>query len=476
MSKFSFDFNGKTFEIDGPVGFTKEQASDIFKQQSDAGSLLGFKPGDALDAAKQAAGGLTGALAQVGQKLSGVTGALGAGIPGAAGAIGSLTQPAGAIGGLAAGALATVNKSVGSLTSANPIGLADFAKQAPALTGISSMSLPDVTSVLAQAKKTAGQASTEISNSLGAGEFGLNVSQLESAGIVKPGTNSLVAAGSSLTDVLKSPAVFTGKDGINSLDNFLSSSPVQSKTMQNLMSSGLNNLSAAGISTDKLPAQVTGGLALGATAVAGNLGGLTNLLKGAPTSADIKSKLEQGFADASAAINLGESKIPAAFKAEIVPESSADTVNRETVTGAVSRILGDAKIPVPNFSALESGLLAKTKDADLTYTGNDSIVWDRTNAERLRRGLPGLADLGNPRPPDDAIPPKTGRGGAGATDLAGAFGAAGALPSNLGGLASQVTGTLGAAGGLTSQVTNSLTAAKDAASNFGRLENLIKRA
>jgi hypothetical protein len=350
MSKFSFDFNGKTFEINGPTGLTKEQAADIFNQQSDAGSLLGLKPGDALDAAKQAAAGLPGALSQVGQKLSGITGALGAGIPGAAGAIGSLTQAAGAAGGLAAGALATVNKAVGSVASASTIGLADFAKQAPALTGISSMSLPDVTSVLAQAKKTVGQASTAISNSLGAGEFGLNVSQLESAGIVKPGTNGLITAGSSLTDVLKSPAVFTGKDGINSLDNFLSSSPAQSKTMQDLMSSGLNNLSAAGIPTDKLPAQITGGLALGATAVAGALGGLTNALKGAPTPADLKAKLDQGFADASAAISLGASKIPAAFKAEVVPEPTADTVNRETVTGAVTRILGNPKIPAPNFA------------------------------------------------------------------------------------------------------------------------------
>jgi hypothetical protein len=350
MSKFSFDFNGKTFEISGPTGLTKEQAADIFKQQSDAGSLLGLKPGDTLDAAKQAAAGLPGALSQVGQKLSGITGALGAGIPGAAGAIGSLTQAAGAAGGIAAGALATVNKAVGSVASAGAIGLADFAKQAPALTGMSSMSLPDVTSVLAQAKKTVGQASTAISNSLGAGEFGLNVSQLESAGIVKPGTNGLITAGSSLTDVLKSPAVFTGKDGINSLDNFLGSSPAQSKTMQNLMSSGLNRLSAAGIPTDKLSAQVTGGLALGATAVAGNLGALTNALKGAPTSADLKAKLDQGFADASAAISLGASKVPAAFKAEVVPEPAADTANRETVTGAVKRILGNPKIPAPNFA------------------------------------------------------------------------------------------------------------------------------
>jgi hypothetical protein len=48
-----------------------------------------------------------------------------------------------------------------------------------------------------------------------------------------------------------------------------------------------------------------------------------------------------------------------------------------------------------------AGISSGTSDADLTYAGNDGIVWDRINAERLRRGLPGLAAIGNPRPPDD---------------------------------------------------------------------------
>jgi hypothetical protein len=423
----------KTFELNCPPGTTREQAFEIFKKQVDAGGLTGFAPGEVLSAQTQATDGLPGALAQVSQELSGITGAFGANIPGAAGAIGSLSQAAsgltGSLGALAkgglpsvpgfnavvsggipsinsiaGGAVAAVGGALSSASSTNPIGLADFAKQAPALTSIGNMSLPDVTSVLAQAKKTVGQASTAISNSLGAGEFGLNVSQLESAGIVKPGTNSLITAGSSLTDVLKSPAVFTGKGGIDNLDNFLASAPAQSQAMQGLMNKGLNNLSSLGVPTDKLTAQGAGALGLGSAMAAGNFDEFKNLIKGAPIPAASKAKFDKDFADAAAAISLAESKIPAEFKAEIVPETSADTVNRETVTGALTRILGDAKIPVPNFSSLEAGLYAKTKDADLIYTGRDSIVWDRSNAERLRRGLPGLAEIGYPRPPDDAIP------------------------------------------------------------------------
>ena len=40
---------------------------------------------------------------------------------------------------------------------------------------------------------------------------------------------------------------------------------------------------------------------------------------------------------------------------------------------------------------------ANTPDSDLTYFGDDPLVWDRINAERLRRGLPPLS---NPRPSD----------------------------------------------------------------------------
>lgn len=45
---------------------------------------------------------------------------------------------------------------------------------------------------------------------------------------------------------------------------------------------------------------------------------------------------------------------------------------------------------------------ASTRDQDLTYTGDDSVVWDRINTERLRRNLLGLAQIGFARPSADA--------------------------------------------------------------------------
>lgn len=46
-----------------------------------------------------------------------------------------------------------------------------------------------------------------------------------------------------------------------------------------------------------------------------------------------------------------------------------------------------------------------TKDADLTYKGDDGIVWDSVDTERQRRGLPGLAAIGSPRPLDPPLVP-----------------------------------------------------------------------
>ena len=50
------------------------------------------------------------------------------------------------------------------------------------------------------------------------------------------------------------------------------------------------------------------------------------------------------------------------------------------------------------FDAIDNPLTAGATDAQLVYSGDDPIVWDRINATRLRRGLPGLAAIGFPRP------------------------------------------------------------------------------
>jgi len=64
------------------------------------------------------------------------------------------------------------------------------------------------------------------------------------------------------------------------------------------------------------------------------------------------------------------------------------TVQRGQLDQAVADIIGNAKVPTPNFG---QGLYSNTPNADLTYAGDDPIVLERINQERRRRGLPPLA-------------------------------------------------------------------------------------
>ena len=70
---------------------------------------------------------------------------------------------------------------------------------------------------------------------------------------------------------------------------------------------------------------------------------------------------------------------------------------------------------------INTSFYSKTKDEDLTYTGSDTIVWDRVNSERLRRGLPSLTSLGYPRPPEEvaATAPSTANSGASTFEIKG---------------------------------------------------------
>jgi hypothetical protein len=354
MSKFTFTLpNGKPFEVKGPPGLTIEQARAAFDQQAKTGALVGLKPGAVLGAASQAAAGLSGALASVSQAASGITGALGAGIPGAAGQIGSLTNRVSgltSVGSAAATAVSSVTKTLANTPLTAPIDLVNYAKQPEALASIGAMSQGTVTGVLAQTKNLVGQASNIISNDKGLGDFGLDVSQLEKTGVVKPGTSALVQAGSAVTDVLKSPAVFTGKDGIKSAADLLSNPTKQAAIQQNLMSEGINQLAVVGIPVGSLNPQALAGLA---TNAAKSVAGTEALLKNLPTPPGVPAGFANAFnkniRDSAFAANFSEIKVPAPFKAEIVPPVAEQTVQRPTVDAASARVIGNDKVPTPNY-------------------------------------------------------------------------------------------------------------------------------
>lgn len=375
MSTFKFTLpNGRLFELKGPPGFSFDQAKAIFDKQAAAGSLVGIKPGGMLSAATQAAQGLRSAQANLSQAQAGIAGAAGAGAAALGAAGGALS---GSIAGIAAGltgavgvaaavdaatstttsgsgastAIGIINKTIARQALTAPINIADFAKQATALTAIGPLSQAEITGALAQAKKLVSQAADVLSTEKGFGAFGFSADQLEKAGIIKPGMSKFIKSGAAtLENLLKSPAAFTGKDAINSAQDLLSNLPKQELIQQDLMKNGLAALSALGVPPLALSAAGAAGAALNSAVSSEHA---ANFLKGAQA---VGSQLSEKFAtttrDAAFAAAFANTKIPPAFKAEITPIPASNTVNRDTVDAAALRVIGNSKVPEPNYGTV----------------------------------------------------------------------------------------------------------------------------
>lgn len=346
MASYTFTLPGstKSFTIKGPDGFTEAQARAIFDQQANAGSLVGFKPGDVLNSATQLAAGLPSAASQLTQTLSGVPGV---GTTSLSSIASSATAAVSKVASVAKQTISSITNTISKTPIVNGINTADIAKQAPALTSMQNITPAQVAAGLSQAAKSVGQTFDQLTSTAGAGKYGFDATQLELAGIVKPGTQAIVQAGNQLADVLKSPAVFTGKNGINGIDDLLSSAPKQDAIQQNLMSTGLSALKQSGIPVDKLNPSAVVGTALNA---AKSIPTTMAWAKGLPLPTDIKSSFDQLAKAGDFAANFSNQKINNAMKQEIVPIPAVDTVDRDTLNAAASRVVGNPKVPVVSYT------------------------------------------------------------------------------------------------------------------------------
>ena len=370
MSIFTFTnpATGQKFEVETPATFTEAQARQIFEQQLDAGSLVGLRPGDAINSASQLAGGLQAAASQVGQALSGIAGSAGGALTGAldkakqaASALPS-TDLLGTAQSVASRALSGITNAVNNLVPSNPINVADLAKQASALTPIKGLDLSKLRATMSQAAKLTGQAPTMLSDDKGLGQFGFDASQLERAGVLKPGTTSTYLANgtNSLTSVLKSPAVWTGVNGITSAETLLASVPKQNLIQQDLMSQGLNAVKNLGIPTDKLTPSALAGTALNA---AKSITDTVNWAKGAPLPADVKTAFNQVSRDAAFAADFASAGVGDAVLQQDPAAPAIDTADRATLDAAATRVTGSAKIPPVNYQS-QSATTAQQQTLD----------------------------------------------------------------------------------------------------------------
>lgn len=268
----------------------------------------------------------------------------------------------------------------------SPLDTAAFLEQTPAELSVGSLDPAQVTGLLAQTKLDVGQSFDTVSLDKGIGEFGFSAAQLEGAGYLKPGTvQTFLKDPAQLQSVLNSPSVWTGKSGIGNLDSLLADPGLQSLTQNEIMVTALDGLKSAGIVTGSERPQDLAGFVQTASKFGVNT--TVDWVRGAAPP-DITSEINSVAKSAQFAVNFVDTRASELVTGGIQLGGFTGTVERGQLDQAVTSIIGNAKVPTPNFG---QGLYSNTPDSELTYAGDDLIVLERVNQERRRRGLPPLA-------------------------------------------------------------------------------------
>jgi hypothetical protein len=267
MSRFEYTLpSGATFVVNGPANATQAQADRIFYEQVAAGSLVGYTAGQTLTSQatkltkfelsrldRGTAGVDNTAILAINQILSNTQ----ATTERESTVITQIVAPLDLTNNLilaAADSLPSIPNMpvLTDVPLTNPIDEADviLAKGE----GLGPLSIGILTpfqtqKLLAQTANLVDQPYDTISQEKGIGQYGFTAYALEQAGYVKPGTSDafFTETPTDFVSVMSSPSVWTGKDGINVLDDLLISADTQSIIQTNLMQQSYDSLQAAGV-------------------------------------------------------------------------------------------------------------------------------------------------------------------------------------------------------------------------------------
>ena len=345
---FTNPSNGQIISIRGPATLTRDQAQFIFNQQLKTGALVGLKAGDVISPATQVAGGLTSAQSQLAQQTA------------------QTKQTYNDI------AIKILSTAITSTPVTNGIVLADYAAQPESPIAIGGMTPQIVTGVMAQVQKLANQVPTFVTNN-GAGKYALTAFQIETAGYIKPGTSSSYSSTSTLADILKSPNVWTNKNNIQSVDEFLANESVQQKVQQENMITGIDQLQEVGIDVSALPVRMQAGVAMCA---AKDPTATEQWLKGKTIPSATQILFSQYVRDGAYAVDFTENKVGSTLQRQLPENGSEATINRSTLNAATSRIVGNDKVPTLNYGgqAVDPTLVAQYDDLYAQYSSSKTLL------------------------------------------------------------------------------------------------------
>lgn len=231
MSQFKYTLpSGATFTMEAPDGTTQSEADFIFYSQVASGSLVGFVPGQSISGSQQAV--VKFALSRLDRGTAGVDDLV----------ILSIVNGLPVISGI---------PNLIDIPLENPIDQADFVNVAFSPAAIGPINSNQVQGLMAQIANFVDQPADIITQSTGVGIYGFFCEQLEQAGYVKPGTHLRFIANDPVEfiDTMNSPGIWTGLNGIYSLEEFLTSLDEQNKAQMKLMQNGYESLTATGVIT-----------------------------------------------------------------------------------------------------------------------------------------------------------------------------------------------------------------------------------
>lgn len=331
MSLFNYTLpSGAEFTVRGPAGATQADADRIFYEQVAAGALVGYEAGQTL----------TSVATQITKfELSRLDrGTAGVDTP----TILAIVQGLPVVASI---------PNLSNVTLTNPIDEADIVSVRgddlePDLVG--PLTPFQVQKLLAQIINLVDQPTEQISLEKGIGRYGFTAYALEQAGYVKPGTSLRFFSEDSedFVSVMSSPSVWTGKNGVYSLNDLLNDVALQNQTQVLLMQQGYEQLEQVGVINERQLS--TRPLSTGQVFTSEGLqpiqyltsvslfGGANRLLNSLLTSGAIPvagTRRSSEFGSVNDLIALNSPIIGAVQKAITFPSVSLDTIRSGIVNG-----------------------------------------------------------------------------------------------------------------------------------------------
>lgn len=506
MSQFKYTLpSGARFVVNGPPGATQAQADRIFYEQVAAGSLIDYSPGQTLTSGATVL--TTFELSRLDRGTAGVTGnpflAIAQGLPVTAGTLNNLASLNDSVNLSVDFSGFTVNSLVASIqdlpqtpalpglidvTVENPVTQSDIVRIKGNSLGpleVGPLNSFQIQTLLAQLAKLVDQESDQITRAKGAGLYGLTAYQLELAGYVKPGTSLrfLAVNPEDFVSVMSSPGIWTGKNGVNSLTDFLNDSDVQTVIQNQLMQNGYEDLTITGII--KPPQTRSVSFSNGQVFTQGGLQTISALsLLGGGLNPSVGGIVRNALSGSSTLSKLLSTPIAnltsigsGAVNSLLSGSSNLTALNFNNASLALTKkITGDVGALVANASKF--GTQAASLWAGATNVNINSIASNLTNVvpgslsnltsqlNVFGKGSQFALNLANPLSSFGSLGDLGGVGNLASGTLNNLSGQASALTGALSGQLSGITGQLsGALSGQLSQLTGSL-------GNLGSLANL----